>query len=151
MTFGSFNNVAKLSPATIALWARLLRAVPGARLLLKASQFKDGGTRQRVADAFAAAGVAAERLTVLPPQATTAGHLAEYAVGAHALKHVAERDDVDAAGVDNVEAVAGIVLEEDALAGVEAAELDAAADQRSEIERGLCHALAPSNAFAPRV
>jgi len=79
VTFGSFNNVAKLSPATIALWARLLREVPDARLLLKASQFKDAGTRQRVADAFAAAGVAAERLTVLPPQATTAGHLAEYA------------------------------------------------------------------------
>jgi tetratricopeptide (TPR) repeat protein len=79
VTFGSFNNVAKLSPATIALWARLLREVPGARLLLKASQFKDRGTRERIAAAFAAAGVAAERLTVLPPQATTAGHLAEYA------------------------------------------------------------------------
>jgi tetratricopeptide (TPR) repeat protein len=79
VTFGSFNNVAKLSPATIALWARLLREVADARLLLKASQFKDRGTRERVAAAFAAAGVAAERLTILPPQQTTAGHLAEYA------------------------------------------------------------------------
>jgi hypothetical protein len=69
-------------------------------------------------------------------------HLAEDAVGAHALEHIAECDDVDAAGVHDVEAVAGIVLEEDALAGVAAAELDAPADQRSEIERGLCHALA---------
>src|SRR6202040_783104 len=51
VTFGSFNNVAKLSPATIALWARLLREVPGARLLLKASQFKDRGTRERIAAA----------------------------------------------------------------------------------------------------
>src|SRR5262249_10285471 len=54
VTFGSFNNVAKLSPATIALWARLLREVPDARLLLKASQFKDRGTRERIAAAFAA-------------------------------------------------------------------------------------------------
>jgi predicted O-linked N-acetylglucosamine transferase (SPINDLY family)/ADP-heptose:LPS heptosyltransferase len=78
VTFGSFNNVAKLSPATIALWARLLREIPDARLLLKASQFKDRGTRERIAAAFAAAGIAGERLTVLPPQPTTAEHLAAY-------------------------------------------------------------------------
>ena len=78
VTFGSFNNVAKLSPATIALWARLLREVPDARLLLKASQFKDRGTRDRIAAAFAAAGIAAERLTVLPPQTATVDHLAAY-------------------------------------------------------------------------
>jgi predicted O-linked N-acetylglucosamine transferase (SPINDLY family)/ADP-heptose:LPS heptosyltransferase len=78
VTFGSFNNVAKLSPATIALWARLLREIPDARLLLKASQFKDGGTRERIAAAFAAAGIAGERVSVLPPQQATADHLAAY-------------------------------------------------------------------------
>src|SRR5262249_23793600 len=78
VTFGSFNNVAKLSPATIALWARLLREVSGSRLLLKASQFKDRGTRERIAAAFAAAGIDRKRVTVLPPQATTAEHLAAY-------------------------------------------------------------------------
>jgi tetratricopeptide (TPR) repeat protein len=79
VTFGSFNNVAKLSPSTIALWARLLREVPDARLLLKASQFKDRGTRERIAAAFAAAGIGGDRLSVLPPQAATAEHLAAYA------------------------------------------------------------------------
>jgi tetratricopeptide (TPR) repeat protein len=79
VTFGSFNNVAKLSPSTVALWARILREVPDAKLLLKASQFKDAGTRARVAGAFAAAGIARERIIVLPPQATTADHLAAYA------------------------------------------------------------------------
>ncbi|HXW23410.1 MAG TPA: tetratricopeptide repeat protein, partial [Xanthobacteraceae bacterium] len=79
VTFGSFNNVAKLSPATIALWARLLHEVPGARLLLKASQFKDRETRARTAAAFAAAGVGADRLTILPPEPATAAHLATYA------------------------------------------------------------------------
>ncbi|MBV8825586.1 MAG: tetratricopeptide repeat protein, partial [Hyphomicrobiales bacterium] len=78
VTFGSFNNVAKLSPSTIALWARLLREVPDARLLLKASQFKDRGTRGRIAAAFASAGIDADRLTVLPPNAATAEHLAAY-------------------------------------------------------------------------
>jgi tetratricopeptide (TPR) repeat protein len=78
VTFGSFNNVAKLSPATIALWTRLLGEIPDARLLLKASQFKDCGTRERIAAAFAAAGIGSERLSVLPPHATTAEHLAAY-------------------------------------------------------------------------
>jgi tetratricopeptide (TPR) repeat protein len=78
VTFGSFNNVAKLSPQTVALWARLLREIPDARFLLKASQFKDRGTRERIAAAFATAGIGADRLTVLPPQATTAEHLAAY-------------------------------------------------------------------------
>jgi tetratricopeptide (TPR) repeat protein len=79
VTFGSFNNFAKLSPATIALWARVLGEVPGSRLLLKAPQFKDRSTRERAAAAFAAAGVAAGRLEIMPPHMATAGHLSQYA------------------------------------------------------------------------
>ncbi|SEC96814.1 Predicted O-linked N-acetylglucosamine transferase, SPINDLY family [Rhizobiales bacterium GAS191] len=77
--FGSFNNFAKLSPATVTLWARLLHEVPGSRLLLKAPQFKDRGTRVRAAAIFAAAGIAAERLELVPPLSTTEEHLALYA------------------------------------------------------------------------
>jgi len=36
VTFGSFNNVPKLTPRTLALWARVLSEVPGSRLVLKA-------------------------------------------------------------------------------------------------------------------
>nr|AEI30651.1 TPR repeat-containing protein [uncultured microorganism] len=41
VTFGSFNNPAKLSDATVALWSQLLRAVPGSQLVLKWSAFAD--------------------------------------------------------------------------------------------------------------
>ncbi len=41
LTFGSFNNVPKLTPHTLQLWAQVLQAVPDARLLLKAPSFKD--------------------------------------------------------------------------------------------------------------
>jgi protein O-GlcNAc transferase len=35
VTFGSFNNIAKISPTTVRLWAAVLRAVPASRLLIK--------------------------------------------------------------------------------------------------------------------
>lgn len=41
LTFGSFNNVPKLTPHTLNLWARVLAEVPSSRLLLKAPSFGD--------------------------------------------------------------------------------------------------------------
>jgi predicted O-linked N-acetylglucosamine transferase (SPINDLY family) len=41
VTFGCLNNIAKLNPRVLALWARILAAVPGARLLLQASALND--------------------------------------------------------------------------------------------------------------
>lgn len=35
VTFGSFNNISKVGPDVVALWARALRAVAGSRFLLK--------------------------------------------------------------------------------------------------------------------
>ncbi|HEY1980883.1 MAG TPA: tetratricopeptide repeat protein [Xanthobacteraceae bacterium] len=79
VTFGSFNSFTKLNPGTLSLWSRVLREVPGSRLVLKATQFKDADTRSRAADAFAAAGIAPERLDLLPPLSAAADHLARYA------------------------------------------------------------------------
>ncbi|WP_035692808.1 tetratricopeptide repeat protein [Azospirillum halopraeferens] len=62
VTFGCFSNRAKISPATVELWAHLLAALPRARLLLKARQFGDAGVRQALRDRFAAHGIAANRL-----------------------------------------------------------------------------------------
>jgi protein O-GlcNAc transferase len=41
LTFGSFNNVPKLTTRTLTLWARVLQAVTDSRLLLKAPSFGD--------------------------------------------------------------------------------------------------------------
>lgn len=35
VTFGSFNALAKITPSVIAVWAKLLHAMPTSRLLLK--------------------------------------------------------------------------------------------------------------------
>lgn len=67
LTFGSFNNISKLTPGTVRLWARVLAAVPDAGLLLKAPSFTDPAAVRRFTDLFAQAGVAAERLEFRGP------------------------------------------------------------------------------------
>jgi predicted O-linked N-acetylglucosamine transferase (SPINDLY family) len=65
--FGSFNNIMKLSPRTIRLWASLLRELPQATLLLKAPSLGDASVIERFRDLFAAEGIAAERLVFEGP------------------------------------------------------------------------------------
>ena len=50
--FGSFNNLAKLSQATIALWSKLLRAMPESKLILKARSFEEAATRDAIVAKF---------------------------------------------------------------------------------------------------
>ncbi|MEQ8505753.1 MAG: tetratricopeptide repeat protein [Rhodospirillales bacterium] len=64
--FGCFNNLAKLCDGTIALWARVLNAVPDACLVLKAGPLGDAGVRRDFAGRFAAAGVDPDRLDLRP-------------------------------------------------------------------------------------
>ncbi|WP_424894957.1 tetratricopeptide repeat protein [Tepidimonas sp. HKU79] len=62
VTFASFNNLIKMNEAVLALWARILAAVPQSRLLLKYRQFNDPLVKKRIEGAFAAHGIASERL-----------------------------------------------------------------------------------------
>ncbi|CAO3437797.1 tetratricopeptide repeat protein [Azospirillum endophyticum] len=63
VTFGSFNNITKVNAATIALWARLLAAVPAAKLVLKWRGLGvGGGADRRLLAAFARHGIGAARL-----------------------------------------------------------------------------------------
>lgn len=64
VTFGSFNSCFKITPALAALWARVLAAVPGSRLMLVT--IGAGAAERRVRDLFAAHGIGAERLEILP-------------------------------------------------------------------------------------
>jgi predicted O-linked N-acetylglucosamine transferase (SPINDLY family) len=78
VTFGSFNNLLKLSPGVLDLWARLLQEVPRSRLLLKASLLADPELRRRCGERFAARGVAPERVEIMPPVTGVAEHLGLY-------------------------------------------------------------------------
>ena len=65
ITFGSFNNLAKVNDRVVALWARLLQALPAARLVLKTPQLNDATLRAGLRARFAGHGIAAERLILL--------------------------------------------------------------------------------------
>ncbi|HRF73420.1 MAG TPA: glycosyltransferase, partial [Accumulibacter sp.] len=71
VVFASFNNAMKLSPRTIAVWAQVLHAVAGSRLLLKAPSLQDAGVRARFVERFAAHGIRAGRLTLQGPSGLT--------------------------------------------------------------------------------
>ena len=62
VTFGSFNNMSKVTPTVIALWAAVLRAVPDSRLMLKWKSLADAAECARLREAFGAHGIAPERL-----------------------------------------------------------------------------------------
>lgn len=79
VTFASFNNLAKLSPTTVGLWARILQRVPRSRLLLKNESLKNSRARANVEAVFQAHGIDRDRLELRGPVADRSEHLDQYA------------------------------------------------------------------------
>lgn len=78
VTFGSFNNLAKVGPAVLDLWAALLRRVPGSRLLLKDRALADEAAAGRMRERLENLGVPAGRVDLLPRIPGKGGHLGAY-------------------------------------------------------------------------
>ncbi len=78
ITFGSFNNLAKLSAEVRALWVQVLLAVPSSRLLLKTATLADRATRQWLTGEFAERGMGEGRLILASADATHFEHLNRY-------------------------------------------------------------------------
>lgn len=62
ITFGSFNNLAKVNDRVVDLWARVLQECPGSRLLLKSHTLADAGVRRGMLERFKSHGIASDRL-----------------------------------------------------------------------------------------
>jgi predicted O-linked N-acetylglucosamine transferase (SPINDLY family) len=79
VTFGSFNNLAKLNSRVIELWSRVLHAVDGSKLVLKHDATGDAGIQQHLAGLFARHGIGEDRLRFLSRTPDLVSHLAAYA------------------------------------------------------------------------
>jgi predicted O-linked N-acetylglucosamine transferase (SPINDLY family) len=62
VTFGCFNNIAKIVPRAISTWCEILRAVPGSRLVLKTHQLGDAPTAERFRGQFRVCGIDPDRV-----------------------------------------------------------------------------------------
>jgi predicted O-linked N-acetylglucosamine transferase (SPINDLY family) len=78
VTFGSFNDLSKVSAAAVEVWSEILRRVPGSRLLMKARQLAGEAECSAWEARFAAQGIEAERLILRSRTEGQAEHLAMY-------------------------------------------------------------------------
>jgi predicted O-linked N-acetylglucosamine transferase (SPINDLY family) len=65
VTFGGFHNTAKVTPQVVEVWARILRRLPGSRLVLQYRGWDDPGVARRFAGMFAAQAIEPGRLEFL--------------------------------------------------------------------------------------
>ena len=77
ITFGVFNRVAKISDAAVQVWARILKALPEARLAFKDRALDDASVRDLLLGKLSNEGVPAERI-VLRGQTPRREHLMAY-------------------------------------------------------------------------
>ena len=78
ITFGSFNNLAKVNPKLINCWAKILQGVAGSRLILKSRALKDRDTQERIYHLFANAGIERDRIILRGWIKKNSNHLALY-------------------------------------------------------------------------
>lgn len=78
VTFGSFQNLAKLNDRTLELWSQVIRALPGARLRVQSPQLADPAMRAQMFERLRAAGIDATRAALHGPAKRTE-YLAAYA------------------------------------------------------------------------
>lgn len=79
ITFGSFNNQAKINDTTIRLWSEVLKHTPESRLLIKSASLGGKTARRHITGQFAHHGITEERLILKVHAPTPLEHLKMYA------------------------------------------------------------------------
>lgn len=78
VTFGSFNNLAKITPDALKLWCSILSFTPRSRLVLKNLAFTDEILRSRYQEFFTGEGIDPSRIDMIPWNPSRKEHLALY-------------------------------------------------------------------------
>jgi FkbM family methyltransferase len=78
ITFGSFNNRAKITQRTIETWSGVLHALPDARLILKAKSLSDPQVKEQLMELFRGQDIDQDRITILGFTASKKDHFELY-------------------------------------------------------------------------
>lgn len=78
ITFGCFNNNAKITPPVISLWAEILNRVPDSRMFLKNDALRSPGVKEFWLERFQEHSVSLDRIELLPRVEYYVDHLALY-------------------------------------------------------------------------
>lgn len=80
VTFGSFNNLAKITPKVLQVWARILCAVPNSRLVVKCKPFCCDSVRERFLTTLEQLGLEPLRVDLLPLILLNHDHMQAYSL-----------------------------------------------------------------------
>ncbi|XP_066331172.1 probable UDP-N-acetylglucosamine--peptide N-acetylglucosaminyltransferase SPINDLY [Miscanthus floridulus] len=80
ITFGSFNNLAKITPKVLQVWARILCAVPNSRLVVKCKPFCCENIRQKFLSTLEELGLESLRVDLLPLIHLNHDHMQAYSL-----------------------------------------------------------------------
>ncbi len=79
VTFGSFNNLAKINDVVLDTWAAILAEIPESVMLLKARGLRDEKVQARILNAFAARGIEdKQRVRMMGHERSPVDHLKLY-------------------------------------------------------------------------
>lgn len=78
ITFGSFNNIAKISGETVSAWSKILLSTPGSKLVLKNFHLDDPAVASDLLSRFLANGIPKDRIRLIGKKGSTFEHLDTY-------------------------------------------------------------------------
>ncbi|CAA0818813.1 Probable UDP-N-acetylglucosamine--peptide N-acetylglucosaminyltransferase SPINDLY [Striga hermonthica] len=80
VTFGSFNNLAKITPRVLQVWAKILCVVPNSRLIVKCKPFFCDSVRQQFLTTLEKLGLESHRVDLLPLNILNHDHMQAYSL-----------------------------------------------------------------------
>src|SRR5208282_423724 len=78
ITFGSFNNMAKINSQVVELWRQILNQVPNSRILIKNAALNDEIVRKELLQRFTSRGIDSSRVELRPQVKSQKEHLQMY-------------------------------------------------------------------------
>ncbi len=78
VTFGSMNNLYKLSPELITVWSRILNQVPDSKMIINHPNCSEAETRSRLYSVFEKQGIGRERIEIIWTQHPKGSHFYYY-------------------------------------------------------------------------